>query len=173
MRSASERNPLTNQRTGKTWFNCQNGPVVKTAVPAAYPNLTVALANCPTGNLVGEIVEFPDCWDMQNLDSPDHRSHVADMVRDKTTGVLACDAAHPGVIPKLTLGQWFPSVPRMHLSSDMMAPVGSEPGFTAHADYFENWDPTIKAMWTDNCIDKMLNCSGGDLGNGFQLKGAQ
>jgi hypothetical protein len=27
-------------------------------------------------------------------------------------------------------------------------------------------------MWTDNCINKMLNCSGGDLGNGMQLKGA-
>jgi hypothetical protein len=27
-------------------------------------------------------------------------------------------------------------------------------------------------MWTDNCINKMLNCSGGDLGNGLQLKGA-
>jgi hypothetical protein len=27
-------------------------------------------------------------------------------------------------------------------------------------------------MWTDNCIDKMLNCSGGDLGNGKQLAGA-
>jgi hypothetical protein len=25
-------------------------------------------------------------------------------------------------------------------------------------------------MWTDNCINKLLNCSGGDLGNGKQLK---
>jgi hypothetical protein len=30
----------------------------------------------------------------------------------------------------------------------------------------------VKAMWTDNCINKMLNCSAGDLGNGRQLKGA-
>ena len=26
------------------------------------------------------------------------------------------------------------------------------------------------AMWTDNCINKMLNCSGGDLGNGYKMK---
>jgi hypothetical protein len=25
-------------------------------------------------------------------------------------------------------------------------------------------------MWQDNCIDKLLNCSGGDLGNGKQLR---
>jgi hypothetical protein len=25
-------------------------------------------------------------------------------------------------------------------------------------------------MWDDNCVNKMLNCSGGDLGNGKQLK---
>jgi hypothetical protein len=45
-------------------------------------------------------------------------------------------------------------------------------GTTFHADYFEAWDPAVKAMWTENCIDKLLNCSGGDLGNGRQLKGA-
>ena len=28
-------------------------------------------------------------------------------------------------------------------------------------------------MWTDGCINSLLNCSGGDLGNGKQLKGAQ
>jgi hypothetical protein len=50
---------------------------------------------------------------------------------------------------------------------------GLAPGTTFHADYFEAWDPTVKAMWTDNCINKMLNCSGGDLGNGKQLKGAR
>ena len=27
-------------------------------------------------------------------------------------------------------------------------------------------------MWTNNCINLQLNCSGGDLGNGKQLKGA-
>lgn len=25
-------------------------------------------------------------------------------------------------------------------------------------------------LWTANCIDKLLNCAGGDLGNGEQLK---
>jgi len=25
-------------------------------------------------------------------------------------------------------------------------------------------------MWTDNCINKLLNCSAGVLGNGYQMK---
>ena len=41
-----------------------------------------------------------------------------------------------------------------------------------HADYWEAWDPTVKAMWEANCIDKMLNCVGGALGNGYSIIGA-
>ena len=43
-------------------------------------------------------------------------------------------------------------------------------GSTFHADFFMAWDPTIKQMWHDNCINKMLNCSDGDLGNGKKMK---
>jgi len=32
------------------------------------------------------------------------------------------------------------------------------------------WDDTVMQMWTDHCIDQLLNCSGGDLGNGKQLE---
>lgn len=157
--------------TGQAWFNCQ-GP---TAVPGHYANLTEALANCPTNstNLVGFVIELPDCWDGKNLDSPNHRDHVSYQQRDVNSGQMSCDAAHPYVIPKLTLGAWFTAVPGMHFSCDPMLPAGTPPGTCGHADYFENWDPTIKAMWQANCIDGFKNASGGDLCNGFQLKEAQ
>ncbi len=57
------------------------------------------------------------------------------------------------------------------LSSDAMYPKLPK-GSTSHFDYFEGWDEAVKAMWVDNCIGRLLNCSGGDLGNGQQLKGA-
>ena len=44
------------------------------------------------------------------------------------------------------------------------------PGSTFHTDWFGAWDDTILKMWSDNCVDKLLNCSGGDLGNGKQMK---
>lgn len=153
--------------TGNRWFNCQGS----TARPGAYPTLTQALANCPANgsNLLGFVIELPDCWDGKNLDSPNHRDHVAYETYDPNTGQPSCPADHPYVIPKLTLGAWFVSVPGMHFSCDM----GLAPGTCGHADYFENWDPTVKAMWTANCIDLLKNASGGDLCNGLQIKGAQ
>jgi hypothetical protein len=77
------------------------------------------------------------------------------------------------VIPEFKLGAWF-RVPigGLKLSCDMMIP--DKPSGTCwHADYWEAWNPTVKLMWTQGCIDRLLNCSGGDLGNGLQLKGAQ
>ena len=44
------------------------------------------------------------------------------------------------------------------------------PGSTLHADWFGAWDDSVMQMWTDHCLNKLLNCSGGDLGNGKQLK---
>lgn len=44
------------------------------------------------------------------------------------------------------------------------------PGSTFHSDWFGAWDDDIMDKWTANCVDKLLNCSGGDLGNGEQLR---
>jgi hypothetical protein len=150
--------------TGSLWFNCQ-GPG---AVPGHYSDLTQALANCPTGALVGAVIEAPSCWDGKNLDTPNHRDHVA-YPGYGSWGYLRCPLDHPYVIPSFTLGAWFPVVAGMHLSCDAMVP-GKPAGTCFHTDYWEAWNDKVKAMWTQNDIDKMLNASGGDLGNGKQLK---
>ncbi|MCU7728327.1 DUF1996 domain-containing protein [Actinoplanes sp. KI2] len=53
---------------------------------------------CPPGSLVQRIQDFPGCWDGTNLDSANHRSHVA--FADKTTG--ACPAGFVA-IPQLRI----------------------------------------------------------------------
>ena len=155
--------------TGSAYFNC-DGP---TAVPGHYANLTQALANCPAGNRLGAVIIAPDCWDGQNLDSADHRSHVA-YASYGTWGYLKCDSAHPYVIPTFTLGAWYTiaagdDTSKWTLSSDAMFPTLAK-GATLNADWFGAWDNTVESMWIDNCINKMLNCSGGNLGNGYQMK---
>jgi hypothetical protein len=70
------------------------------------------------------------------------------------------------------MGVWYTvdqNTSKWRLSSDAMVP-GAPAGSTFHADWFGAWDNTAEAMWTDNCINKLLNCSGGDLGNGKQLR---
>ena len=126
----------------------------------------------PTTQIIARI-EAPNCWDGKNLDSADHRSHVA-YSSYGDWGYLRCPTTHPYVIPTFTLSISYtvlnsddPSV--WHYSSDEMMP-GAAPGSTFHGDWFGAWDPTAMAMWMDNCIEKDLNCSAGNLGNGYGMK---
>ena len=50
--------------------------------------------------------------------------------------------------------------------------LGLTRSHTFHADFFMAWDPTVHDMWWQNCINRLLNCSGGQLGNGKDLVGA-
>lgn len=139
-------------------------------------SLTDAAPTCNVGSHLVVTIHTPTCWDGRNLDSPDHRSHMAGLQRNRNTGRAFCPKTHPYYLPQFTLGVFYrvgegDDVRLWELSSDHMYP-NLPKGATLHADYFEAWDNDVKAMWIDNCIGKKLNCSGGDLGNGEQLKGA-
>lgn len=156
--------------------------------PAQYPfsfycealgggsqTLGPAVASCPVGSKVFVRSDAPSCWDGTRLYSTDHRSHLSYMV-DTHLGYFACPSTHPYAIPTLTLSVSYRIAagddPKLwRFSSDEMHPE-LPAGSTMHADYWEAWDPTVKAMWEDNCIDKMLNCVGGALGNGYSIIGA-
>jgi hypothetical protein len=156
-------------KTGSAYFNC-DGP---TAVAGHYPDLPSVMKNCPAGNRVGAIISAPECWDGVNLDSADHRSHIA-YPGYGYWGYPKCPSTHPYVIPAFTMGAWYTVAPeddtsKWKLSSDEMFP-GYPAGYTLHADWFGAWDNNVMSIWTDNCINKMLNCSAGILGNGQQIK---
>lgn len=154
--------------TGKSaglHFNCVGGPDTKNK-----RNLEELQAACPVNKQFIATVTFPSCWDGKNLDSPNHRSHMA-YAGYGSRGWLKCPASHPYVIPKLeqkyTYSQAAGEV--YSYASDAQVP-GARRGETGHGDFFEAWDPVVKQMWEDNCLNKRLNCSGGDLGNGWQIK---
>jgi len=155
--------------TGALYFNC-DGPG---ATQGHYPTIPAAIATCPAGSRIGAVINAPSCWDGKNLDSPNHRDHVA--YKDwGTWGYPKCPSTHPYVIPDFTLQAWYSIVAgddlsEWRLSSDDMRPDLPH-GSTFHADWFGAWDNTVMSMWMDNCINKKLNCSGGDLGNGKQMK---
>ncbi|WP_309611640.1 DUF1996 domain-containing protein [Sphingomonas sp.] len=109
-----------------------------------------------------------------NLDRPNHRSHMAYASYSGIPGEAGCPTTHPKQLPTFTMAVWFTvdaNLGTWSLSSDAMhpeLPVGS----TFHADWFGAWDNGVEAQWMDNCINLTLNCSGGDLGNGKQIKNA-
>lgn len=168
---------MINHRPGEKFsFKCEK--------PGAWgsnqPNIVLAAKGCAEGAQLFASITSPMCWNGK-LDSPDHRSHLFSPASGQV-----CPASHPYVIPQFTQtsvyttdadldrsGLWPlpPGTTTWHLSSDVMPgmPV-MMPGSTFHADWFGAWDDTVLAMWKDNCIDRFLNCSGGDLGNGKQLK---
>ncbi len=166
------------RRTGGGYFNC-DGP---TGIQGHYPSIADAAKNCPIGNKLGAVISAPECWNGKDLDSPDHRSHVS-YGSYGADGAYRCPPSHPYIIPTFTLGAWYSvdetldrsgkwngTFDSWHLSSDNMPGMPMKPGTSFHTDWFGAWDDDIMQVWMDNCVNKMLNCSGGDLGNGQQLK---
>ena len=155
--------------TGEAYWNCQGTG----AVPGQYPSLAEARKHCPVGTQIGAVIKAPDCWDGKNIDSPDHRSHVA-YGSYGDWGYYKCPASHPMVIPQFTLGAWYgtdSSLPGWYLSSDRMPGMADAiDGATLHSDWWGAWDDKTMETWTANCIDKKLNCSDGQLGDGTTLK---
>lgn len=156
-------------------FQCTNG--AGGVVYEGDESFAAAVA-CATAHSDGTLEVHqtaPDCWDGVHLDTPDHRSHLA-YGSYGSWGYYKCDAAHPFVIPAFTYAAFYTILPTdmgdIHFSSDEMD--NSKPrGWSFHVDYGPAaWDPRVLRMWTEGCINQLLNCSGGDLGNGLQLKGA-
>ena len=149
----------------KFYWNCDGAGATQSHSASIPDRLKLG---CPVGARLGVVAHSPDCWDGKNLDSPDHRSHMA-----YSTGwsKQICPASHPVRLPEFTLGAWFKIAEgddpgKWFLSSDM----GATPGSTFHTDWFGAWDDEILTTWHSNCIDKKLNCSGMVLGNGQQGK---
>lgn len=165
---------LSAKSTGGGYFDCDGTGAIR----GHYKDLPTAQANCPVTARIGAIISAPECWDGKNLDSVDHRSHVS---YSKYIGqaYAQCPSTHPYVIPTFTLQAWYGQgavKEPWHLSSDDMAATATmpamrmTPGTSFHADWFGAWDSGVMQMWSDNCINLLLNCSGGDLGNGKQMK---
>ncbi len=140
-----------------------------------YDDLESVLAACPAGSQIIGWASAPSCWDGKHLDSPNHRDHMAYGSYSDGLGNYLCPSTHPYLIPHFELGQTWTvdglDRSKIRLSSDDMAP-GEKRGATYHADWWGAWDDDILKRWQDNCIEKGLDGSGGDLCNGTGLKGA-
>lgn len=132
------------------------------------------IPNCNGAGRLEAWVRFPYCWDGVNLDSPDHRSHMAFGVNN-TWG--PCPSSHPVHVPEITekfhwyntgdSSAWYISSDRAGRASNP-APDGS----TLHADWFGAWEDSVEATWVDRCLRRGHSVSLGNLCNGTMLKPA-
>ncbi|AKJ27182.1 DUF1996 domain-containing protein [Caldimonas brevitalea] len=130
------------------------------------PMYSQSIPNCPAGSELWLEIDFPQCWDGRNLDSADHKSHVA-----YANG--SCPATHPVALPVITFNIRYmvteAGAPlRWRLSSDMYDP--SKPGgYSAHADWWNGWKPDIMDTWIRHCVQPGLDCHSHLLGDGRMM----
>ncbi|MEU8231429.1 DUF1996 domain-containing protein [Actinoplanes sp. NPDC048967] len=97
------------------------------------------------------MLQFPDCWDGKNLDSPHHKEHVA-------FGTDAgCPAGHPVRIPALTFDIAYGakgSKAGYYLSSDPQGRSAS----SMHGDAFVMWNVGELNQRVRNCIAQRRTC---------------
>ena len=86
---------------------------------------------CPANVNQVLVMRFPDCWNGRDLDSADHKSHLAIRVR----GV--CPAGFPVALPRLSLNVHYrlPGVTGVTLASGSV--------YSAHADFFNAWNQAV------------------------------
>lgn len=132
--------------------------------------------NCSTTKGLQAKVVFPNCWDGKNLDSPDHRSHMAYAQRSEAEVRIGCPASHPVPVPTLNLKTRFLEDTDGDGQVDDAAggtgiTISSGAPSTFHADFFNTWDQAELERLVRECLNKSFP-SGGETcrGTGKTLK---
>lgn len=130
---------------------------------------TPYIPTCNAGDEIELIIGFPQCWDGVNLDSPDHKSHMS--MPNSYSG-SGCPSTHPVPIPHIEYLVFWPvtsgNSANYRLSSDAYSTT-IRGGYSAHADYMEGWDPTIRDLFVDQCLVVGKDCQVRWLGDGRTL----
>jgi hypothetical protein len=152
-------NPMSTSRTDNTHydFRCEYegtaGPEMRgPTIPA-----------CPVGSYVWAELDFPNCWNGRDLDSPDHKAHMA------YSGGGKCPSSHPVPLTQISFNVLWqvrasddPS--KWKLSSDQGAG-----GYSMHGDWINGWDPAIEEVWLNRCVRAGVDCNSNQLGDGRSL----
>jgi Domain of unknown function (DUF1996) len=125
-----------------------------------------SIPSCPVGTQLIMSVLFPQCWDGVNLDSPDHKSHMA-------YAWGGCPSTHPVPLPEVVYQIRYDVTAASpttgwRLSSDNYD-TSKPGGYSGHADWFMGWDAGIANTFTTKCVNASMDCKAYLLGDGRAL----
>jgi hypothetical protein len=93
------------------------------------------------------VVTFPDCWDGERLDSPDHHAHVAYSSKG------SCPGSHPVPVPQL---QFSVEYPVWGDPSGVLLASGGV--LSGHADFMNGWDQRRLETEVRSCLHRKVVC---------------
>jgi hypothetical protein len=135
--------------------------IIRWTCNEVYAGRQASIPAC-SGKL-SKMVIFPACWDGKNLDSPDHKSHMA---YDEGG---TCPSTHPVKIPEIAMNLHYDvtRTTNLRLSSDNYS--NGPGGFSGHADWINGWNEDVLNMVVNNCLKARKDCHANLLGNGKEL----
>lgn len=94
-------------------------------------------------------VNFPDCWNGRELDSPNHQSHLA-----YSNDPGQCPPGYPVRVPRLSLKFSYPTTggPGIRLAENVFP----------HADFINGWRPGKQEQLVRDCLNPDLYCGSTD-----------
>lgn len=132
-------------------FNCLNYDVAPE--PSLYrhylPEKSYMDAHCKDG--VRFEIMFPSCWNGKDLDSPDHRSHMA-----YPSQVM--DGECPEGFETRLVSLFYETIWNTYAFKDMEGEFvisnGDPTGYGYHADFITGWDPDFLQQAVDTCTNQ-------------------
>ena len=157
---AGNAKATTDATASRISWSCQEVPVGVVAPVGGN-----GIPNCPIGSTLMMGVDFPQCWDGVNLDSPDHKSHMA-------YPGFGCPSTHPVPLTHISFNIRYRvkeanTDTYWRLSSDNY-PMGTPGGFSGHGDWFNGWSGYMN-NWLVNCNNHARDCHSNNLGDGNWL----
>ena len=121
-------------------WNCHGRSTGGTALPPA---------SCPADSKLRLRIEFPNCWDGKNLDSSNHKSHMA---YSRFHGGY-CPSSHPVEMPTMRVGfLWNIDGTYGNIT------LSSHTALTGHADFWNAWDMAELTRLVEKCLHGRLSC---------------
>lgn len=140
-----KRSPGTDFASQAISYNCLGTSNPETG---GFPDV-----NCPDG--LRSQVFFPSCWDGVNLDSADHKSHMAFPIGAYNDG--SCPDTHPvhliSIFYELTWDTNMYAADWVNGKQPFVWAMGDPTGYGYHGDFVMGWDKNILQQAVDECTN--------------------